>query len=161
MNDKNKLLVGFPGTFDPLTNGHLDVIRRGAAMFDELIVGVGDNPEKKSLLSQQTRTEIICEATADLPNVSVSAYDGLTVEFAEAVGATAILRAIRDLADLHKEFQLAMTNRVVASMETVFLMTAAEHAFTSSTLIRQIAQMGGDVSALVPPAVLEHIKKLS
>lgn len=161
MNEKNKCLVVFPGAFDPLTNGHLDVIRRGAAIFDELIVAVGENPEKKTLLSQQVRVEIIREATADLANVSVSTYEGLTVNFVKSVAATAILRAIRDLSDLHKEFQLAMTNRVVAGVETIFLMTSSEHAFTSSTLVKQIAQMGGDVSALVPRQVLDHIKELN
>ncbi len=160
MNEENKHLVVFPGAFDPLTNGHLDVIQRASALFDELIVAVGENPEKKSLLSQQVRAEIIREATAELANVSVSTYTGLTVDFAGSVAATAILRAIRDLSDLHREFQLAMTNRVVAGVETVFLLTSAEYAFTSSTLVKQIAQMGGDVSALVPRQVLDHIEEL-
>ena len=161
MNEQNKRVVIFPGTFDPLTNGHLDVILRGAALFDELIVGVGENPEKKSLLSQPVRAEIIRETTRETKNISVSTYEGLTVDFARSVAATAILRAIRDLSDLHKEFQLAMTNRVVAGVETIFLMPSTEFAFTSSTLVKQIAQMGGDVSALVPRPVLDHIKELS
>ncbi|MBN1554125.1 MAG: pantetheine-phosphate adenylyltransferase [Phycisphaerae bacterium] len=149
----------FPGTFDPVTNGHLDVIQRGVKLFDELIVAVGENPEKHAMLSQAQRVDILREVTADLPAVRVEPYEGLTVDFARSVGAAAILRGIRNSSDLQFEFQTALTNRVVADVETVFIMTSTQYAFTSSSLIRQVAAMGGDVSALVPPEVLGHIKK--
>jgi pantetheine-phosphate adenylyltransferase len=151
-------VVVYPGTFDPPTNGHLDVIRRGVELFDELIVGVGKNPEKSSLLSRSERVALLREIVADLPGVRVEAYDGLTVDFAKAVGASAILRGLRSPADLHFELQIAMTNRAIADVETVFVPTAPANAFTSSSLVRQIAEMGGDVSALVPPQVPPHVK---
>lgn len=147
----------FPGTFDPVTNGHLDVIRRGAKLFDELILAIGDNPEKAALLDLKQRAGILREVTAEISNVRVETYTGLTVDFAGTVGAAAILRGIRNGSDLQFESQMALTNRTVAGVETVFIMTSAEHAFTSSSLIKQIARMGGDVSALVPPQVLPHI----
>lgn len=159
---ENQHRIGvFPGTFDPITNGHLDVIRRAGRLFDELIVAVGNNPEKPAILSQSERADIIAEVTAETGNVRVEAFEGLTVDFARRIGASAILRGIRNSTDLHFELQAALTNRVVAGVETVFIMTATEYAFTSSTLIRQVASMGGDVSALVPPAVLPHLEKLS
>jgi pantetheine-phosphate adenylyltransferase len=157
MSNRKGTRAVFPGTFDPITNGHVDVIGRGAKLFDELIVAVGENPEKASLLPQAQRVAIIREVVANMPNVSVDVFDGLTVDFARRVNATAILRGIRDSSDLHFEFQVALTNRVVAGIETVFIMAGPEYAFTSSSLIKQIAQMGGDVSALVPPQVLPHM----
>lgn len=153
-----KRVAIFPGTFDPISNGHLDIIRRGAGLFDELIVAVGDNPEKTPLLEQSRRTEIIRQCIAGLPNVRVESFTGLTVDYARKVGAVAMLRGIRNTTDLHFEFQVALTNRVVAGVETVFIMAGTEFAFTSSSLIRQIARMGGDVSALVPPQVLPYLQ---
>ena len=158
MSGHTKRLAMFPGTFDPITNGHLDVIRRGAKLFDELVVAVGDNPEKAALISQQERAEIIADVVAEMPNVRVETYQGLTVDLARRIKADVILRGIRNSSDLQFELPAALTNRVVAGVETVFIMTGAEHAFTSSSLIRQVAQMGGDVSALVPPQVLGHIR---
>jgi len=152
-----KRLAVFPGTFDPITNGHVDVIGRGARLFDELVVAVGENPEKPALMDQADRVAIIREVTAEMPNVRVEAFEGLTVDMARKLGADAILRGIRNTTDLHFEFQLALTNRVVAGVETVFIMTSTEFAFTSSSLIRQIAAMGGDISALVPPQVLPRL----
>ena len=157
MSKSNRLVI-FPGTFDPITNGHLDVIQRGAGLFDELVVAVGNNPEKQPMLDAETRVEIIKQATADIPNVRVDMYSGLTVDFAASVSAIAILRGIRDSADLHYECGAALTNRVVASIETVFVVPSTEHAFTSSSLIKQIVSMGGDVSAMVPPAVLPYLQ---
>ena len=159
MSDPRPRLAVFPGTFDPITNGHLDNIQRGAKLFDEVIVAVGENPEKAALMDQAERAEIIRQVVAHMPNVRVETFTGLTVDFARKVNASAILRGVRNTTDVHFEFQVALTNRVVAGVETVFVMTGAEHAFISSTLIRQIAQMGGDVSALVPPQVLPHIRK--
>lgn len=157
MSDARQRTVVFPGTFDPITNGHLDVIQRGAKLFDELIIGVGDNPAKPAMLAQEERAEIIREVLGDMPRVRVETFCGLTVDFARQTRAAAILRGIRNSSDLQFEFQVALTNRVVAGVETVFIMTSTEYAFVSSSLIRQIATMGGDVSAMVPPQVLGHL----
>ena len=156
-NRQGKLAV-YPGTFDPITNGHLDVIHRGAKLFDRLVVAVGQNPEKPPLLAQAERAEIISQVVADIPNVRVETFTGLTVDFVRQIGADVILRGIRNSNDLQFEFQVALTNRLVAGVETVFVMTSTQYAFTSSSLIRQMAVMGGDVSSMVPPQVLPHIQ---
>lgn len=158
MTDHEQRLAVFPGVFDPVTNGHLDVIRRGAGLFDALVVAVGDNPNKSSLLGQAERVAILREVVSKIPNVRVETFRGLTVDFARRVGAAALLRGIRNSSDLQFEFQVALTNRAVAGVETVFIMTSTEFAFTSSSLIKQIATMGGDISSLVPPEVLSHIR---
>ena len=149
----------FPGTFDPITNGHLDIIQRGRLLFDRLVVAVGYNPDKRHLFTQPERTELIRELVADMPNVSVESFTGLTVDFARRIGAAVILRGIRSFSDLQYEFQVALTNRVVAGVETVFIMTSEQFAFTSSTLIKQVAAMGGDVSALVPANVVRRMRE--
>jgi len=148
----------FPGTFDPITNGHLDIIQRGMRLFDELIVAVGCNPDKQTLFSQQERAEMIRKLTAGFANVRVECFKGLTVDYARKVGAETMLRGIRNSSDLQFEFQVALTNRVVAGVETLFVMTSPEYAFSSSSLIKQIAAMGGDVSALVPEIVVAAMK---
>lgn len=158
MNDRKSRLAVFPGTFDPITNGHLDVIRRAAGLFDTLVVAVGDNPEKASLLNQAERASIISEIVSEIPNVRVETYRGLTVDCVERLGGDVIVRGLRNSGDLHFEFQSALTNRTIGGVETVFIMTSPECAFISSSLIRQIAQMGGDVSALVPEQVLPHLR---
>ncbi|MEM7627401.1 MAG: pantetheine-phosphate adenylyltransferase [Planctomycetota bacterium] len=152
----------FPGTFDPITNGHLDVIRRGQDLFDRLIVAVGHNPAKREIFTTDERREMIEEilrAECD-DHVEVQCFEGLTVDFARQVDATAILRGIRNVTDLNFEFQLALTNRAIADIETVFIMTGESTAFTSSTLIKQIAS-GGNIDrlhALLPPVVLGRLK---
>lgn len=159
MSETVTRLAIFPGTFDPVTNGHLDVIQRGARLFDELVVAVGENPQKPSALSREQRVAILREVVAEMGNVRVEPYTGLTVDFARKLGAAAILRGIRNTSDLQFELQVALTNRQVAGVETVFIMTAPQFAFISSSLIKQIAQMGGDVSAMVPPGVLPHVRR--
>jgi pantetheine-phosphate adenylyltransferase len=152
----------FPGTFDPLTNGHLDVIKRGHALFDQLIVAIGQNPTKRPLFALNERVELARELVADCgPHVRVEAYAGLTVDYARRVGATVILRGLRNVTDLHYEFQLALTNRAVADIETVFVMSGEMYGFTSSSLIRQIAA-GGELdrlNKLLPPRVIEALKR--
>jgi pantetheine-phosphate adenylyltransferase len=155
-NDNQRIAV-FPGTFDPMTNGHVDVIRRGCKLFDQLIVAVGENPDKAPWLAQDLRTKVIEQVVADLDSVRVEAFQGLTMDYARDVGAAAILRGIRNTADLQAELQLATANRMVAGIETVFILPSGQWAYTSSSLIKQIASMGGDVSSLVPPEVLEHL----
>jgi len=149
----------FPGSFDPITNGHLDVIHRGIKLFDELIVAVGNSPLKDPFFTLEERVELIRPLIADIPGVTVQSYDCLTVEYAASVGATAMLRGLRNLTDVQYEFQLAMTNRAVAGIETVFVMTSEQYGFTSSALIRQIARLGGDVSNLIPPSVYKKLQK--
>jgi pantetheine-phosphate adenylyltransferase len=148
----------FPGTFDPITRGHLDVIERGRKLFDQLVVAVGHNPEKRHLFTQAERAEMIRELVAGMSNVKVDVFTGLTVDYARKIGAAGILRGIRNSSDLQFEFQVALTNRVVAGVETLFIMTSEQFAFTSSSLIKQVASMGGDVSALVPPNVVERMR---
>lgn len=149
----------FPGSFDPITNGHLDVINRGIKLFDELIIAVGRSPIKNPLFTPKERVEIIAELIADIPGVSVESFDGLTVEYASRKKADVILRGLRSLTDVQYEFQLAMTNRAVAGIETIFVMTGEQYSFTSSTLIRQIASLGGDLSNLIPENVHNRLKK--
>jgi len=153
----------FPGTFDPPTNGHLDVIQRGRALFDQLVVAVASNPAKRGLFTMPEREGMMRDLTRDWPgDVRVDTYDGLTVDYARSVGATAILRGLRNVTDLHYEFQLALTNRAVADIETIFIMTGETYGFTSSTLIKQIAAAPGDgidrLHRLLPPLVLEQLK---
>lgn len=149
----------FPGSFDPITNGHLDVVRRSMKLFDELIIAVGRSPVKNQLFTPQERVEMIAELIADMPGVSVESFDGLTVEYAAKKKADVILRGLRSLTDVQYEFQLAMTNRSVAGIETVFIMTGEQYGFTSSTLIRQVASLGGDVSNLIPKSIYDCLQK--
>jgi pantetheine-phosphate adenylyltransferase len=151
----------FPGQFDPITNGHLDVIRRGVNLFDSLIVAVGINPEKKELFSIDERVEMTRELTRDLASVRVERYTGLTVDFVRQSRASVILRGIRDVSDLRYEFQLALANRAVGDVETVFVMTGDQYALTSSSLIRQVISLGGDVnklSSILPKLVVESLQ---
>ncbi len=148
----------FPGSFDPITNGHMDVVRRGMKLFDELIIAVGRSPVKNQLFSPQERVEMIAELIEDLPGVSVESFEGLTVEYAARRQASVILRGLRSLTDVQYEFQLAMTNRAVAGIETVFIMTSEQYGFTSSTLIREIASLGGDLSNLIPTGVHKRLE---
>jgi pantetheine-phosphate adenylyltransferase len=149
----------YPGSFDPITNGHIDVIRRGIKMFDELIVAVGQNPGKQELFSLAERVEMIRRLVADMPRVRVESFECLTVEFAARKKANVMLRGLRNLSDVQYEFQLAMTNRTVAGIETVFVMTSEEFGYINSTIVRQIAVLGGDVSKLLPQSVYQELRK--
>ncbi|MHC4533494.1 MAG: pantetheine-phosphate adenylyltransferase [Planctomycetota bacterium] len=151
----------FPGSFDPITNGHLDVIERGMKLFDELIIAVGRSPVKNQLFTPEERVEMIDELIREknMTGISVESFEGLTVEYAAGKKADVILRGLRSLTDVQYEFQLAMTNRAVAGIETIFIMTSEQYGFTSSTLIREVASLGGDLSNLIPNNVYERIKK--
>ena len=151
----------FPGSFDPITNGHMDVIQRGMKLFDELIIAVGRSPGKNQLFSPKERVEMIDELIRErkMTGISVESFEGLTVEYATGKKADVILRGLRSLTDVQYEFQLAMTNRAVSGIETVFIMTSEQYGFTSSTLIREVASLGGDLSNLIPNNIYERIKK--
>ncbi len=155
---RNFVRAVFPGSFDPITNGHLDVIKRGVKLFDELIVAVGVNVLKDEFFTAAERVEMIKDILCDMKNVKVQSYDGLTVEYAKKVEADVILRGLRNLTDVHYEFQLGLTNRAVAGIETVFIMASEKYGFASSTVIREVARLGGDVSELIPITVYEKLK---
>jgi pantetheine-phosphate adenylyltransferase len=153
----------FPGAFDPVTNGHVDLIHRAAGLFDKLIVGVGHNPEKQVLFDAEERVAMLEAELRDLPEVQVRAYGGLTMEFVRSVGARVILRGIRDAIDLRTELLAANANLIVGGVETVFLMASDQHALTSSTLIKQIVELGGqgskELTRLVPVEVYKRLLK--
>jgi pantetheine-phosphate adenylyltransferase len=154
----------YPGSFDPITNGHVDVIRRAAAAFDRIVVGVLANPRKQPLLSVDDRVDIIRaavrEAGVPADRIDVQAFDGLTVEFCHAVGAGFIVRGLRAISDFESEMQLAHNNRkLAADVDTVFFMTAVEHGYVSSSLVKEIAAFGGDVSEMIPPAAVEALRR--
>ena len=149
----------FPGSFDPITNGHIDVIQRGRKIFDELIIAVGDHPTKNPLFTGTERVEMIGELITDWPDVSVERFTCLTVDYVKSKNADVILRGLRNLTDVQYEFELALTNRAVAGIETVFIMTGEKHGFTTSTLIREVGRYGGDVSTLIPTPVYERLTK--
>jgi pantetheine-phosphate adenylyltransferase len=147
----------YPGSFDPITNGHLDIIGRAANVFDRIIVGVLANPRKTPLLRVEERMRVIREALADdgaAPGrIEVASFDGLTVDFCHAHDATAIVRGLRAISDFETEMQLAHNNRVLApDIDTVFFMTSIDHGYVSSSLVKEIATFGGDVSAMLPAA---------
>ena len=150
-------LAVYPGSFDPITNGHVDIIRRATAVFDRLVVAVLANPRKTPLLAADTRMAVIrqslAEAGLDGDRIGVDAFDGLTVEFCRRRGATAIVRGLRAVSDFENELQLAHNNRVLApEIDTVFFMTSIGNGYVSSSLVKEIAQFGGDVSGMVPSA---------
>jgi pantetheine-phosphate adenylyltransferase len=148
----------YPGTFDPPTNGHLDLIERGSKIFDHLVVAILRNSAKDPLFTTEERAEMLREATASIGNVSVATFNGLMVEFARLQGASAVLRGIRAISDYEYEFQIALMNRRLApEIETVFLQPAGRYSFVSSRLVKEVFSLGGDVSGLVPPNVLKRL----
>ena len=149
----------YPGTFDPPTNGHVDLIQRGSKLFDHLTVAVLNNPGKDPLFTVEERVEMLKEATAGIGNVSVATFDGLMVEFARQQGASAVLRGIRAISDYEHEFQMALMNRRLApEVETVFLQPAGRYSFVSSRMVKEVFSFGGDVSGLVPPNVRKRLR---
>ena len=151
----------YPGSFDPITNGHLDVIRRAAGMFDRLVVGVLENPRKQPLLPVAERIELIRSALAEVPGpeIEVIAFGGLTVDVCRRVGAGFIVRGLRAISDFETEMLLAHNNRrLQPAIDTVFFMTSIEHSYVASSLVKEIATFGGDVSDLVPDEVASRLK---
>ncbi len=149
----------YPGTFDPVTLGHLDVATRAARLFDRLVVGVYDAPPKNLFFTTEERVRLFREAAGHLPNVEVLPYSGLTVDFARKINAKVIIRGIRAFDDFLYEYEMALMNAKMApEIETIILMTKLEYSYFSSTRVREIAPLGGDISDLVPPNVLAAVK---
>lgn len=161
MPERKAVRAVFPGAFDPITNGHLDLIQRARRFVDELIVAVGHNPEKRSLFTPPERVEMIGELVKDMDRVRVQSYEGLTAEFVETVEAQLLIRGIRDNVDLHYELQQANINMAVGEVETMFLMARDQFALTSSTYIKQIVELGCKdltrLSQLVPETVAQRL----
>ncbi len=150
----------YPGSFDPVTNGHLDVMRRGAKVFSHLVVAVTDSPARETLFEKAERVAMIREVTKDLPNVEVEGFEGLIVDFVRKNNASVIVRGIRTVSDFEYEYQMALTNRTFArEIETVFVMTHEEYSFVSSRIIKEAAALGGDVSAFVPKEVEKWLRR--
>ena len=148
----------YPGSFDPVTNGHIDMIERSAKLVDELIIGVLNNSSKNSLFSVGERVSMLEELTCHLPNVTVDSFDGLLVDFAKRIDATIIIRGLRAVTDFEYELQIAQTNHeVYPDIETVFLTTRLEYAYISSTIVKEFASYGGDISHFVPQQFMGHI----
>ena len=143
----------FPGSFDPITLGHYDIIQRGISLFDELVIAIGENAEKSYMFSLEQRMSFIREAFRDEPRISVLSYSGLTVEFCRRVDAGFILRGLRNPADFEFEKAIAHTNRKLSEIETVFLLTSSGKSYISSSIVRDVIRNGGDVSGLVPDTV--------
>ena len=151
--------VIYPGSFDPLTNGHLDLIYRGAKIFDKLVVAILSNPAKNPLFTVPERREMLVEMTRELPNVQVDEFQGLLVDYARTRNASAVLRGIRAVSDYEYELQMAMMNRKLDSdLETIFMMPALKYSFLSSRLVREVARLGGSVDGLVPDLVAERLR---
>lgn len=150
----------YPGTFDPITNGHLDIATRAAKIFGKLIIGVFDTPNKHLLFTTQERVELVRQAVAGLPNVEVETFSELTINFARRVGAKVMVRGLRATADFEREFEMAMLNKKLSpELELVCLMSKLEYQFLSSRLLKEAASLGGDIGGLVPQHVAEALRK--
>ena len=158
---KNNKIAIYPGSFDPLTNGHLDIINRSASIFDELIIAVAINSEKETLLTKDQRLEIIIEATSDINNVKVEFFNGLLVDYANKNDAPTIVRGLRTLSDFEYEFRMAIMNRNLDnSIETIFLMTDEKYGHISSSFVKEIYNLNGDVSSFVPKVALSCLDEI-
>ena len=156
----NRIAI-YAGSFDPVTNGHIDIAERGARLFDKIIVTISVNPGKTPLFTVEERIEMLRDSFHDLPNIEVDTFQGgLTVEYAKSKGAVAMLRGMRAVSDFDAEFQLALMNRRLnRDVQTVFLMTGGRWIFLSSSIIKEAAQFGGDITGMVPPIVEEKLKE--
>jgi len=151
-------VIVYPGSFDPATKGHLDIIERAAALFDKLIVVVLTNPDKTPIFSVEERVGFIKRITAEMKNVEVDSYDGLLADYVKIKGASAVVKGLRAMSDFENEFQMALTNKQInPDMETLFLNTSSEFMFLSSSMVRQLASFGGDISNFIPPEIRDDI----
>jgi pantetheine-phosphate adenylyltransferase len=146
-----------PGSFDPVTNGHIDIVSRASALFDEVVVAVGINKSKKRLFSPEERIEMLTEACSPFPNVSIDGFDGLLTDFCKDRDVHAIVKGLRAVSDFDYELQMAQMNSSLSGVETVFVPTSPEYSFLASSLVKEVATYGGDVSGLVPPFVLDRL----
>jgi pantetheine-phosphate adenylyltransferase len=152
--------VIYPGSFDPLTNGHLDIMKRAAKLFDSVVVAVANNEEKKPLFTLQERLALVQESVATMPNIQVDSFAGLLVDYVESRGGQAIIRGLRAISDFEFEFQLALMNRKLNErVETIFMMPKETYTFLSSRIVKEIARLGGDVGAFVPSHVQAALKE--
>ena len=155
-----KIRAVYPGTFDPVTNGHLDLIQRSSVLFEDVVVAILSNTEKAPLFTLRERVEMLEEVVKGLPNVSVTTFDGLLVDYAEQIQASVIVRGIRAVSDYEYELQMALMNRRLSSrVETVFLMPAEAYSYLSSRLVKEISDLGGSVHGLVPSIVERRLKR--
>ncbi len=153
-------LAIYPGTFDPITNGHLDIIERGAQLFDRLTVAVTNNPSKSPVFTAHERMEMIRSVTANLPNVEVDSFSGLLVDYAGSRGACALLRGLRAISDFEYEFQMALVNRKLShGIATVFLMAHERYTYLNSTIVKEVAKLGGEIDSFVSPLVKERLQQ--
>lgn len=151
----------YPGTFDPITNGHLDIVRRASCLFDSVIVAVAKNENKSPLFSREERKRLVIESVQDIQNVIVQDFDGLLVDYAEKQGAVAIIRGLRAVSDFEYEFQMALMNRKLKpNLETVFLMPSEEYTYINSSIVKEIAKLGGQIEQFLPKTAAEAIKKV-
>ena len=149
----------YPGSFDPMTNGHLDIIKRAANTFDKVYVAILTNSAKKPCFSLEQRIDWLTRATADLDNVEIDSFSGLLVNYANQIGASIIIKGLRAVSDFEYEFQMALTNRALSpNIETMFLMTNGEYSYLSSSIVKEIAKLGGSLSGLVPDFMIEEVK---
>ncbi len=159
MSAGDRLTAVYPGTFDPITNGHVDILRRGLALFGNVIVALADNVRKAPLFTIEERKQMIRASVGNDPRIEVDEFSGLLVDYARKRGARVIIRGLRAIADFEYEFQFAHMNRHLApTVETLFLMTGEESFYVSSSLVKEVAAMGGDIVSIVPPAVVEALK---
>lgn len=156
---KNHIAI-YPGSFDPITNGHMDIIRRGLEIFDQVIIAVARNSEKNSLFSVKERTALIGELIEENPRLKVDTFDGLLVDYVVSREARVILRGLRAVSDFEYEFQLAQMNHSISPrIETLFMMTSSQNAYLSSSIVKEVASLGGDIDKFVPPRVAQELRR--
>ncbi len=148
-----------PGSFDPVTNGHIDIVGRAANLYDEVVVAIFVNQSKSSLFTVDERLEMLAEVTADYPNVSIDTFEGLVVDYCRVHDIPVIVKGLRAVSDFDYELQMAQMNRGLAGVDTLFMPTNPEYSFLASSLVKEIAKWGGDVSSLVPPTVLKRLRE--